>query len=378
MKSTSADAKGLIWLGNTDDRPGDDPRFNRWMREAVASEVAEANRLWYVALTRARQYLVLSGQARETAKQLAPLLEGLPLLTHEKLTSALHETSELQTVDLNYVVHSPLASQPDLDIPARLETKVARISRSIPGGDKRGTLAAVEEPEQEKHAPRPDAGKVKNAPLLASGVKTLVASRFAAAALDEQETPAVSAPLEGSSRMSSVLAAAFGTFVHATLEHHVQYGRIETFDAQRVWARICSKSMIVAGRADAQKALAEAIAHAREVVSSPVWTNLLNKLPRKRTEVPVAMLGADATLHQGTMDLVMDDGVEDVVGQRAPTQILVVDYKTSLNGDADESSRKAHESQVRSYMEFLKGTWPQAKITACLLYTRTMTVREVT
>ena len=349
--SQSANA-GLVYLGSKTARPEGDAEMNRFLDLALLHEISEANRIWYVALTRARQYLVLSG-TRRTVRQ--PLLDalarvgGAPLISHEICSKALQSLNAPVKMPMMAPVPLPASAALPLSVPPAVEP-------------------AAETSWQAANSPLHAYSGQKPLPL-PFGVKILVASRFS----EKKEkikafeiTPAVNAA--NSVAMPARLAAAIGTMVHAGLEHAV---RQISFPHEAVWVAICDKSLLNDGDSDIRNGLREAMAQLTSVLESAVWKDLLGRYQRHRAEVPVIMLDRKRNLHSGTVDLLLDNATS--------SDIMVVDFKTSqVAGDPTEHARDhGYFDQVRSYTATMKQAFPDAKIAGCIFYTRLLQTVDV-
>ncbi len=81
QSGTAADVPGVYFTGTKADRPLGDPHFAGLYAQGEAAQVAEAERLLYVALTRPKQYLMISGH-------LASGHQGLAVTAPYQLLSA--------------------------------------------------------------------------------------------------------------------------------------------------------------------------------------------------------------------------------------------------------------------------------------------------
>ncbi len=383
LKITDPEAPGMIYLGAKSRRPVNDLATDRFLELALASEVAEANRVWYVALTRARQYLVLSGTRRRDKVSLIDALQrlsGAPLTSHELCALAVQDFDDSTSAPYTIRVLIPLQSgMVDGSATPVLKGHALVLESSGLKDMRKGFRHIVPTCEP---APNPTAQReepvlsVKPLPL-PFGVKILVASRFS----EKKPLPQIQAMSETeimpekpgkSGALQGRLAAAVGSMVHAGLEHAV---RQISFSPNTIWQEICDKNLLDDLSPDVQLGRQQSLQQLAAVLGSSIWTELLARYPRHRAEVPVVLLDEKRNLNSGTIDLLLDDGTDTV----DPGSIMVVDFKTSLvEGDPAQHARESgYFDQVRSYTGTLKQAFPGAKIAGCILYTRLLHIIQV-
>jgi ATP-dependent exoDNAse (exonuclease V) beta subunit len=395
---------GMIYLGSKKMRPVNDPETGMFLEVALSNEVAEANRVWYVALTRARQYLILSGTKRKGNQPLADALQrlpGAPLISHDRCSQAVQSFEQTTTTPFTVRIQMPLQSgvindstTPTLDMHALVleseglreferEGKDSSASGLRMTGEEDPSLALRMTGKAKDDEARQDDGlanddRIGAAALVAArplplpfGVKILVASRFSDKKSKPEDSPSPTAevaPLEKrdpSRALEGRLAAAVGTMVHAGLEYAV---RGIPFNQEAVWREICDKSMLADHDVKVRDGMQQGTSQLAAVLSSTIWKDLLGSYPRRRAEVPVVLIDARRNLNSGTIDLLLDDGTDE----RAPAKVMVVDFKTShVEGDPAQHARESgYFDQVRSYTGTLQQAFPDAKIAGCIFYTR--------
>ncbi|NDE16762.1 hypothetical protein EBZ80_17695, partial [bacterium] len=465
-------AGGMVYLGSSSTRPDHHAATESFVDAALAAEVAEANRVWYVALTRARQHLVITGTRRKVNQSLSERLSRLraagqaPLLDHGQCVDALASMSGVQTRPLEVAVFSPLQSgeitgsatpvlqidtltvasppvilraqpeesspsvilraQPEESSPSVIlraqpeESSLSVILRAQPEESslsKKGSFALRAQDDAGPARAQDDAGPARaqddagparaqddempsviltlshakgKDPLPVTlpvpfGVRILVASRFSG------KNPLTKAPTNSPTKSTTTphranvtdevpvvassgshhgrVAAAIGTMVHSGLEHAI---RGIAFHPQETWLRICDANLIDDRDATVQEALNSALDQLRDVLESKTWNDLIDRFPRRRAEVPVLFLDARRNLHSGTIDLLLDNGNANSDSTQAPSEVLIVDFKTSHVEDdlRDHAREHGYFDQVASYAETLRTTWPDAKIAGCIFYTR--------
>jgi ATP-dependent helicase/nuclease subunit A len=411
---SSQTAPGLVYLGGTKSRPENHRDTELFVDAAFSAEVAEANRVWYVAMTRARQYLVLSGTRRQERKSLIDRLARLrasgrsPLLDHAQCVDALKSMPGSRPRKLEVRVLSPLQSgeidgsaTPVIEIeyltlesapvtlmpaPVTLMPSPVTLMPSpviLRPEAEESSLPVNLRPEAEESSPPAPSTPALPVPF---GVKILVASRFSGqkqpgtGTVTNQESASAPSSSPGSSLQGRV-AAAIGTMVHAGLEYAV---RGVAFQEQQQWFRICDANRIDDQNPLAQEALQSARDQLRCVLESDVWKSLLGRYPRRRAEVPVLLLDARRNLHSGTIDLLLESGHETT---GASHEMLIVDFKTShVEGAAGKSgadvlathaAAHGYFDQVGSYADTLRQAYPDAKIAGCIFYTRLLRTVDV-
>ena len=407
LKVTDLNDAGMIYLGPKKSRPATHLEFTKFLDIALTSEVAEANRVWYVALTRARQYLILSGTRRKANQALADALQhltGAPLISHDQCSGAIQSFDQTASVPFKVRVQMPLQSgvindsaTPVLELQALvvesdgLREFVREDSSAAPQNDGKVDSSAAPQNDGRKDssaAPQNDGayalndgGHPQNAVMpLPFGVKILVASRFSDKK-SKPETVSTAAEMiaphtvktDRSRALDGRLAAAVGTMVHAGLEFAV---RGIPFNQDAVWREICDKSMLRDQDAKVREGERQARTQLAAVLESSIWKELLRSYPRRRAEVPVVLLDSKRNLNSGTIDLLLDNGTDNDIAAgidaTLPTEVMVVDFKTShVEGDVTQHARESgYFDQVRSYTGTLQQAFPDAKIAGCIFYTR--------
>jgi|GEM_PF-1152839 len=423
-------AGGMVYLGSSSTRPDHHAATESFVDAALAAEVAEANRVWYVALTRARQHLVITGTRRKVNQSLSDRLSRLraagqaPILDHGQCVDALASMPGVETRPLEVAVLSPLqsgeingAATPVLQIDTLTVASPPVILRAQPEESslsKKGSFALRAQDDAGPARAQDDEMPSVTLTLIHAkgkdplpvtlpvpfGVRILVASRFSGKNPTTTPPPEArtKAPTKSPTKSTTTphranvtdevpvvasggshhgrVAAAIGTMVHSGLENAI---RGIAFHPQETWLKICDANLIDDRDATVQEALNSALDQLRDVLESKTWNEMLNRFPRRRAEVPVLFLDARRNLHSGTIDLLLDNGHANSDSTQPPSEVLIVDFKTShVEGDLRDHAREhGYFDQVASYAETLRTTWPDAKIAGCIFYTRPPQTIEV-
>lgn len=304
---------GVFYIGSRDDRPKDDARFDALRANVERTISDECQRLLYVALTRSRQYLYITGH--ETART-----GGMRDTTMHVCMLEVMETGAGSHGRVTEALESPVfgrylawnAVPEDVVIPAE-EPKAPPVERPPLT---RGSPAVPHEitiVSPSKHgAPRGGAW---------SGVH-----------------------VDGSLNRED--ASLLGQLVHLGLDAAVKG---KAFDAAAAWAGLAGAGLLAPS---ANRAFMLAVAQLAAATSAPAWRDLLQSATRIEAELPVVHLRDDRQMVMGTIDLL----VEDAEGRRK-----VIDHKTTVfhlgAGIPTEPQLVAHalergyDEQLRAYAQ---------------------------
>jgi ATP-dependent helicase/nuclease subunit A len=327
VKSSKGIAAGYdyYYTGKKTEAPLCDPHFDALIDETTTSTIKECDRLLYVALTRARQYLLVTAHKPSALKgipETAPyptIMEQLKLDPENwhRWESGIDQEITPPTISDN--TDQDLISEPN-DFQAKLGLELVLTSPS-------------------------DAGTKKD-----SQIKSALAPELIP------------------------LASVIGDLIHGGLEAHVK--KIE-FKAQDLWTKLTRQA-----RADSvvhiddtlyQKAFDLAYAHYERAIQNPTFSTLINNSELALAEAPISYR-KDEQLITGKIDLLIfqKDG-----------SIKVVDYKTTILSQSDEASLRtlvtdrAYDEQIAIYKEGVQKIYPDKKITGCVLFTDSMNQVEI-
>lgn len=293
----------LSYIGRDEDRPIDDPLFDELLASAARQISEECFRLLYVALTRARQYLLITGHQPDRRVGLAETV------LYEPLRQALESSKAGRTVsDMKVGSHQLRGWATDGFETITLATPVERVATS--------TAISV--------APRPD---------LPREMRVVSPSRH--------ET---TARLSGASTLAvlpwgeSATATAVGTYLHAAMEALVLD---QPFDRASRWQQLAPAS---AQASDLVHEVDEVLSRA---VNDKVWNELKASALRLETELPLVHQADPHTLVRGTLDLLVE-----LPGRR----LLVIDYKATrfVESDAASDAALARFASDRGWREQLE------------------------
>ncbi len=291
-----------------------DPRSEAANARARSRQLQEQRRLLYVALTRAREHLIVTGWQRKNQ-------------------------SEATWYDL---VAAGMARLGALRVPTRLAPELAGESLrhgTLPArGPAQLRLAlAPKAPDQ----PPPPAWLRQPAPVEAPGAAPLSPSRAF-----EDEAPAATSPL---------LGATSGRFRRGRLIHRLLQSLPERPPAERTpaLARYLAERSLGLTAAEQAEIAAEVLA----VLALPALAPLFG--PQSRAEVPLAgLVGEHAIFGQVDRLAVTEDAV------------LLLDYKTNRAPPATAAEvPRAYLRQMAAYQALLEAIYPDRPVRPALLWT---------
>lgn len=320
-----ADENGLpslIYIGTKSQRPKNIPAFNRAVAEAEALQRAELTRLLYVAITRSRQYLIISGTESPHDSQ----------TFHAQITTAAESlgaqqvnfSTSLQALVLEKGVEKVLGNHPNI------------------------TEQISEIKENCKSSP-PFFQSQSSA--LPAGIKTRAVSEVNS----RKNIPATlspnSAPNQGKGDRS--LARLRGTLIHRGLELAVRDQKID-------WHQECDALLAKADvnfetleESIRNEFVSEAEGVLGRFMTSNLWQSTKVSGVTSFPELPVVLI-KDNIMYRGVIDLLLKypDG-----------SLLVVDYKTlSEARDSTDQDDFAEDKNLKGYLNnlaFEKGYYEQ-------------------
>jgi ATP-dependent exoDNAse (exonuclease V) beta subunit len=300
-----------------------------------ARDAAERVRLLYVAMTRAKDRLVLSGILP------APLKDGGP----RSPTALLHLLEQRLPADARTHLEASTADTPacEIDGIAYRVTAETDLEPSRSEDDLRVDAARVQSDSDRLAAARPIAHARASAGLVVPMSRRAV--------IDDEESEDGVAATIARSRTPAGVAAVAGTAIHEALEVVALGGDIATSMRavrESLGARV---AQIVAGTAEEDPELVrEALVLAQSVhdafVSGPAFAHFSAVAPHVLArELPIV-----AQVEQGDGLITLANGAIDLVYRDARTnELVVVDYKTG-----PEPTDSAHRAQLNAYRRALK------------------------
>jgi ATP-dependent helicase/nuclease subunit A len=314
MRQTDQGQTQLNFIGRKSDHPKGSPAFDQMVEASKEIQLAEARRLLYVAITRAKQYVLVTGYK---AKATRGLPESIPHSLLGKKWGAKENGTKMEApLGREEVLKEPLDDSGHR--PVALVT-------DQPGALSPWKLVSVTDLLHEAESPSRQ---------MFSGIK-------------EELRP---------------YSSAIGDFVHKGLECHFSNRR---FDGNQVWSRLMTQLTPNLKEPD-QLVQEEALTHARSTLSKSLRSKVLSDLipagAKLHTELPIAFKQGDQ-LVRGQIDLLIE----------TPTSWHVVDYKTSELANASPEDlntfvqERGYDQQLQLYVQALK-EMSHKQITASLYF----------
>lgn len=299
---------GLSYIGNSQNRPKDDLNFDRIFNQVSEEDKDENQRLLYVALTRAKHHLLLSGSRTADSKKAVGF--------HQTLWESCEDLgAEMHTIES----HQFLKLGVGLDVPINQQPRI----------------------EKEEQNPLL-CHRAYDAPNLE--IKTLAPNRLLNKGdFDHNQ--------EG--EQFHPYATEAGTYVHLALEKHIKE---EPLDPSQAWMEFYQGGEL--NRFQEVGLLAHA--QVQGVLNSELWRDLLN-LGKLKTEMKVVHLDGN-NLIRGSIDLLVS---------LEQNRFLVVDYKTSKPNESPELTcqNKGYDKQILAYVKAIKALYPGSKVNGGIYFT---------
>ncbi len=296
---------GLYYVGTKDDQPEDYHPFDAVFAEIKTNIAQENERLLYVALTRASQYLLVTGQGKDGTNGFWELVQnGIERLDVQATDclgwSAFHHGATVRDIAVDEAAADALEADPYV-----LSKKHHR------------------------------------------EVYTLAPHRL----LTKSDGGALSS-------YRAAYATAYGTFVHQALEHAV---RGVDFTATQAWESLVPVEDDLA--AEALRAATDEINH---VAADPVWQGLWQNADRVEVEMPIIHL-AGGTLVRGSLDLcVFRDDAITIVDYKTTEEAPSTDEESSWSLLCH---KHGYDKQLGLYTQAMRAMYPEAKIRAGVYFT---------
>lgn len=296
-----------VWAGRKDDDP---PALAAARAEAKARAEAEHRRLLYVAMTRAKDRLIVCGHQGARARP-----EGA---WYDVIREGLAGAEGVEEVDVG-------ADAPML----RLRSGTPAITGAAPAEAELALVAP--EPSWLRRAAAPEAAP--GAPLSPSA---LVA--------DDDAPAFVAGPGAEAARTRGVLL------------HRLLKALPDVATERR--AEAAERIAASAGDALAADALAEIVRSALAIIADPAFSAVF--APGGRGEVPIVGRLRDGRAVSGRIDRLTV----------TPSEVLVADYKTDRRPPAEgEPIPAGYAAQLGAYAELLGEIWPDRPVRAAILWT---------
>ena len=352
---------GLYYIGTSSEQPQADTTFNHLVASAEEQIASECQRLLYVALTRARQYLIISGHEAKRRVGLATTI------VYPALASAMNFPPSGRST----TAHRWAAEAHDVDAAGANKSNAVDAAAAMLAYHESLTWAAVPDSltvVAEQSGKANDVigdlgGNAAPGDFNVQSARTDVPRELqitAPSKHEDEDAPTGAKSIALKSAISPRLAAAIGTFVHRALEAFMQ--RREFHDEQ-VWR------VLVTPSADSERWRLEVLKELVELRQDSWLVQLRDSARRIETELPI-VFQRDDELVLGSLDLL----VEQTDGQ-----LLIIDYKTTRFTAAAKSLSDAelkrfcrerhYDQQLADYCEAIAAIYPEQKVTAAVYFT---------
>ena len=312
---------GLYYIGKKAGHPINDPAFSDLLTSGAAKIASECQRLLYVALTRSRQYLVVTGHEVSAKKGLATTIVYQQLAEAIKAMPGSTQLS-LGDLDLQSVWSPPPSGTGDAPATTEAALSSAVAWRQTPLLPRQITVTSPS----------------RHGGILGRGRSVLTVDQ----------------------RLSPRLAAAVGTFMHRGLEAFMS-GNV--FSPEATWA---SELALMQPPADLE---AEVFTAWRALREDPQLNTLREGARGIETELPVVYLDGDQMV-VGAMDLLL----EDQAGS-----LLIIDYKTTRFVEDQAtiaeaaltifSRQRGYSEQLADYTRAVRAMHPGVPVSAAVYFT---------
>ena len=351
---------GLFYIGTSSEQPRADITFNHLVASAEEQIASECQRLLYVALTRSRQYLIITGHEPKRRVGLAttivyPALANAMNFPPAGRTTAAHRwtgTTESERDQENATNSAGRAAAETLAYHESLTWAAVPDSIKVadPSSDSATSMNAMTD------------GDTATGDFNVQSARTDVPRelQITAPSKHEDDAPAEARSIALKSAISPRLAAAIGTFVHRALEAFMQR---QEFHDEQTWRSLVTPS------ADSERWRSEVLKELSDLRQDAWLLQLRESAVHIETELPIVFQRADE-LVLGSLDLL----VEQKGGQ-----LLIIDYKTTRftaaakNVSETELKRfcreRHYDEQLNDYCEAIAAIYPEKKVTAAVYFT---------
>ena len=340
----SSGTPGIFYIGKAADRPKKDAQFDSIGLRLQELNHAEMRRLLYVALTRAKQYLFISGSTKKADSlgetYLGILTDSLKRMSEGDLGSKYRTSTQSNRSGTGESVH--LLETADL---RSLELEAE------PEGIKKDDATAQSLFSMADNSIVPAEVRIKT-PSSHELAKTLI--------------PRVETTNEQAVAFNKEESRIYGLMVHAVLE----LAAVDNRQWQQLHWQAAKWKELAGALAINDSHRQAAVAEAQNVIASPAWQKLLAKAVVVLPEVPLAYLkGGDFIV-----------GRADLVIQQSDHEMWVVDYKSSAVSSEearDFAISQGFDLQVENYCKVLRAAYPKIPVKGALLFTGSATLIEL-
>lgn len=323
----NGEQRGLALIATQKNRPKNDLFLNKIMNATEQSLLAEAERLLYVALTRASQYLVMTAhQSRSLADSFYPML--------------------LNTIQNQNGMRISVESQAQGEMESPWTVLVWDRTFGVD----------IEEVETitDSYARTPELPKYQV-------TEKLLVDELSIVHPHEQGRYIAGVSLE-KSKYPQHIQRFFGNLIHEALNH----AALGSLDFTLVWREQLSK-LTVHSQNDLEKfpdLQAEAAAEVLQLIKSDAWSGLMMDVEIVKPEMKI--------IHLKQQNLMV--GACDLYIQKKSGEIIIVEWKT-MNADQDEQFYElAHKfgffRQLAQYVQAVQALYPSVKVQGYLWFTK--------
>lgn len=319
MKTPPDSARqGIHYIGTSQDRPDSHDSFDGLMQQVIQDGRDENLRLLYVALTRSKHHLLITGHRQRGDDSNSDFLSQILDLAEKKD----FQQASISSQDF-YISYKDSHWQPHDASP----------------------LQSAEAEEQAGPLPTLESARAG----AKTGIKTLAPARLLAS--HDKETSTGSGRFMGFEREAGVM-------IHAFLERHL---RGEEPDLAQLW-----QDCYTGGAKDRfERCLPEVRRAIQDLLQSPILKNLQKGDFRLETEVAVVHLD-EGMLIRGSIDL--------LIFHQNSQNLTVIDYKTTEDARSHPNlaqliEQSAYDKQLQCYEKALQCIYPRAKINTAIWFT---------
>ena len=332
-KGTDQTGSGCWYVGTKNDQPTDDHQFNSIFATIDHSAAEENNRLLYVALTRSRQHLLITGSQTSGSKKEPGYLQSL-----REAAIALEGKED---------------SEGSITIEA-IDNEAAAMSSSP---------RLVPPPADKSLANNPfDVGyhpEIRPAP---AEIETLAPARLLSQSDGELKTTLAFSFIQSCEPSRHKWSREVGTWIHKGLESHIKN---IIFHAKEDWDNIAPQTADTEAADSRNQAFLQASSELNDVINHHNFIELTQRGENK-AEMNIVYLDG-SSLIRGSIDLLI----------KTDDLNLVVDFKTLAGIDhnaSDEELRKLciekkYGDQVEAYCKAIKAMEPEKTVSGMVYFT---------
>lgn len=336
VRSSEPGKEGFYYIGTKDERPEEEPQIQSAIKQNEWAQRREKARLLYVAMTRAKQHLVLTGHYTRKKSQPEP-----------------PESSYYHTVS------KVLRSMGAVETPAGL--RLERCSEMNYG------FVETHSSHSKETLPLPKPSRMLVPPLKILSVTGQALSSKADAS---RRTSSVEQPA------NPVKGPVYGTAVHRCLELISDGQTVDSLTLRKYLLSAQEQAKHLSSE-DLDVTIQTAMTDASSLTRSKVWEWLFSDTKSILREVSFAETRKDA---HGSQSFVV--GQPDVLLEKISGEWWIIDYKTTYvpeGADLTSMSRDlGYFDQLEGYLSGVQKLLPGASVKSYLLYTRNGTLLEYT